>query len=217
MGFNLVARPYALMERLVFGSALQRARCAYLEQIASHANVLLLGDGDGRFLEALLAVPGAKFERIVSVDASERMLALARQRVGDDPRVEWIGHSVEEFCPPADFHADVVVAHFFFDCFTDQELDKIVPRIGRWTAEPAEMVVTEFAIPPGGRIRRMLARLLIWKMVLFFRVTAGISARKLADFHPRLEASGWGLQARNTFRVGLIEAQVWLRSSAETP
>ena len=55
MGFNQLARPYRWLERAVFGGRLQRARCAHMQTFLAAESILLLGEGDGRFLEALLA------------------------------------------------------------------------------------------------------------------------------------------------------------------
>ena len=78
MSYDVLAPLYATLERLTFGRALQRARCAPLLAEVTPSTVLVLGDGDGRFLEqAVGAWPRASF---VVVDQSAAMLTMAKQR-----------------------------------------------------------------------------------------------------------------------------------------
>ena len=138
MGFDRVARAYSMLERLAFGGALQRARTAHLDTVVgAGGDVLLLGDGDGRFLESLLTAAAERnvpIGQIVSVDASAVMLELARERVAGLPgadRVLFRCAAIEEFKPPEGFEASMISAHFFFDCFGDERLAEVVRRLGQ--------------------------------------------------------------------------------------
>ena len=53
--FDLIARPYRWLEYLTFGPTLQQTRLHYLPALLHSRNALVLGDGDGRFIAALLA------------------------------------------------------------------------------------------------------------------------------------------------------------------
>ena len=79
VSFDAVAPWYRMLETIAFGDALQRCRVACLGEIAVPRRALIVGEGNGRFLCALLqAHPGVE---VVCVDASERMLQLARKRM----------------------------------------------------------------------------------------------------------------------------------------
>jgi len=79
MSFDSLAAHYRWMEWLLAGRKLQRCRTAFLRRINPPREVLLLGEGNGRFLEALLqAHPQA---RVTCVDASAAMLERARARM----------------------------------------------------------------------------------------------------------------------------------------
>ena len=70
-----------------------------LEQVPRDARRILdLGTGDGR----MLALLGADRRAMVGVglDLSELMLAAARERLGDDPRIELIEHDLAQPLPP---------------------------------------------------------------------------------------------------------------------
>lgn len=54
-GYDRLASSYRGIEWLVFGSQLQRARVALIDQLPDWNRLLILGDGDGRLLEQLYA------------------------------------------------------------------------------------------------------------------------------------------------------------------
>ena len=192
----------------MFGGALQKARTARMDRYLAADSILLLGDGDGRFLEALLeAGCGAE---IVSLDASEKMIEVAqRAMAGRGARVRFVRARVEGFELPDGFVPDLVSAHFFFDCFTDRELGEIVPKIVRWMPATGGLVVTDFRIPQRGCLRRLWGKLLIWTMLIFFRFGAGISARKLPGIDVPLGLAGLCAAETEEFRGGLIVCELW--------
>src|SRR3954468_3037624 len=79
MSFDVLAPHYRWMEFVSAGNQLQRCRTALLARVVSANNILILGEGNGRFLlECRRTFPNAK---ITVVDASAQMLARARQRL----------------------------------------------------------------------------------------------------------------------------------------
>ena len=106
--FDPIAPRYCALETLAFGNALQSARVAFLSEIGDTRRALIAGEGNGRFLEALLRRHPTI--RVDCVDASARMLQLAKARVHDDPRVRFLHEdlkvwSPEEKCLRPDRHA----------------------------------------------------------------------------------------------------------------
>src|SRR4051812_20630121 len=79
VSFDVLAPHYRWMELLLAGEKLQRCRTAFLKEVADARDVLIVGEGHGRFLvECRRRLPDA---RITCVDASERMLEVARARL----------------------------------------------------------------------------------------------------------------------------------------
>ena len=71
--FDLIAKPYRLLEYITFGSSLERCRIYFIPRLLDRKQALVLGDGDGRFLTALLAAnPSLQAD---AVDTSSAMLA----------------------------------------------------------------------------------------------------------------------------------------------
>jgi len=82
MNADRIARLYRWLEYAIFGDTLQQRRTAFLTDIADARRVLVLGDGDGRFLEKL--VEHNPKAHVDYVDLSGHMLKLARVRAGSE-------------------------------------------------------------------------------------------------------------------------------------
>ena len=79
VNFDLISRPYRWLEYLTFGPTLQRCRTHFIPAVADKKSALVLGDGDGRFLAALLAAnPHLEAD---AIDTSATMLHLLERRV----------------------------------------------------------------------------------------------------------------------------------------
>ena len=150
--FDAIARPYRWLEYLTFGRLLERVRFAHISRVTDRKRALILGDGDGRFLARLaFQNQGLYFE---AVDSSSRMLALLQSRiceVGARDRVILTQADVnDEGFHPHGSEFDLVVTHFFFDCFTDREVETIVDRIIPRLANESTWIVSEFDVPSVG-------------------------------------------------------------------
>ena len=123
--FDSVARVYRWAEYVCLGRALERCRYCFLDRLGGCKRAVVLGDGDGRFTARLLAV-NATVE-VDAVDSSGAMLELMRRRCGENPRLRT--HLADALTYEVEGAPDLVVAHFFFDCFGQAEVDGLVGRI----------------------------------------------------------------------------------------
>ena len=97
MSFDFIAPRYRALETLAFGNALQCARVAFLREAGSIRRALIAGEGNGRFLHALRRKhPGICVD---CVDASARMLQLAKAHVHDDARVRFLHEDLKVWSP----------------------------------------------------------------------------------------------------------------------
>lgn len=203
MNCDRIASLYIRLEHLVFGQALEKCRFTHLNMLEDCRHALLLGDGDGRFLEAFLrANPNAVVD---TVDRSGEMLSLARQRVAAVPgalqRVQFVQVDARQFRGRTAY--DVVVAHFFLDCLTEPEIHSLMERITvpLW-------IISEFRIPQHG-YARPVAIVLIRLMYAFFGVVTGLKVQRLPDYPAVLRQKGFVLSKSVHGLGGLLTAEVW--------
>lgn len=202
MNCDRIAALYRWMEYAAFGRALERRRAAFLGEVSGARRVLALGDGDGRALAAFVAA--APQARVDYVDASAKMLELARARAGTN-RGNY-RQADARVLPLGDSEYDVVVTHFFLDCFSGPELDRLVEKIARSAAPSARWIISEF------RPATFFAKLLIAGMYAFFRRATGLATRRLADHHPPLTRQGFHLQRVERAWGGMLASELWTRS-----
>lgn len=213
MDADRLAPFYRSVEYAAFGRALHRARFALLDRLAGAQRILVLGEGDGRTLQRLLTI--APRAQIDVVDSSASMIALARARIGNTDRVRFFHHDAALVPLPAGTY-DGVVTNFFLDCFTEPALQSLLQGIGRSLASQATWIVSDFAIPDGG-LRRLHARVWIWTMYRFFRITTGLRAHELPPIQHSLSQIGLRSGEIHQQRGGMIFSQVWMRDEILVP
>lgn len=212
MDADPIARSYALLERLVFGDALQRARITYLATAVGpeKKQALLVGDGDGRFLEALLRhAPGLTIDY---VEPSGQMIALARKRVpgAAAARVRFHQAKIQDF-PAPDAPYDLLATHFFLDCFELPELETLIARLASLLSPGADWLIADFQLPGPefGKLRRLRARFLLAVMYRFFRLTTGLKTNHLADPRPILESQALALREHALLGGDFVRTEWW--------
>jgi ubiquinone/menaquinone biosynthesis C-methylase UbiE len=208
VSFDRVAPFYRTLEWLVFGDQLQRARVAFLAEIETPSRVLITGEGDGRFLaDFVRQYPDAEVD---CVDASERMIALARSRLGAGHRVTFIHADIRDRSLPPQ-HYDLIVTHFFLDCFTEEVLSTVVSKLADSATSDAQWLIADFCEPPRGW-RRLWTRWLIPVMYGFFRLVAGIEGRRLVEYGPLLRAHGFSRTLAMFLPNELVRSERWRRN-----
>lgn len=211
MSFDTLAPHYRWMESLLAGKKLHRCRTAFLDDLPTARNILLLGEGHGRSLvEYRRRFPHA---HITCVDASARMLAqarrnLTRHRMTAD-RIEFIHADVLDWPhPPAS--SDLIVTNFFLDCFRAEQVAQIVTRLATAATPEANWLLADFQVPGAGW-KRLRSRLIIGCLYMFFRVTTRLPAQQLTPPAPLLERAGFLLQRRIETEWGLLHSDWWQR------
>jgi ubiquinone/menaquinone biosynthesis C-methylase UbiE len=209
VSFDAIAPWYRALETVAFGNALQQARVACLDEIGSPRRALIVGEGNGRFLAALLR--RQPLIRIDCVDASERMLDLARRHVlemvpDEINRVEFLQQDVTAWSPQDRY--DLIVTHFVLDCFGIEQVGRIVAKLAQAAAPSAIWLLADFRIPNDG-LARGHARSWLAVMYWFFRCVAGIEARELVDPSPFFRVEGFVLERQQLFRFGMLKSELW--------
>jgi hypothetical protein len=106
---------------------------------------------------------------------------------------------------------DLVVTHFFLDCFRCDELQSLVTKVATSATDEARWLLADFREPEGGW-QRWRARVALALMYVFFRCATGLSAARLTPPDGFLKAAGFRLAGRRLANFGLVHADLWRRA-----
>ncbi len=211
-GFDAVARAYQALEFLAFGRDLERARFAQIAHLTHCRELLILGDGDGRFAQRVATIYPEI--RLHCVDHSATMLALARERVQTVPNPERIRFTRADATTvtlgPESY--DAVTTLFFLDCFTDPEVTSLVAKVSAALRPRATWLFADFRIAPRG-FARLRSRVWVGFLYGFFRLTTDIRARRLPQSEAAIEAAGFRREASADFQAGLLRSAAFVRAA----
>lgn len=207
MNFDRLAPHYDWLESLTAGPRLQRARTAFLGELARCRHILSVGEGHGRFAAACTArFPDAN---LTCVEASAKMLSRARRRVAPHSKVTWVQSDFLAWPPPANTF-DALVTCFFLDCFTPSQLEAVIAKLAGCAGNETAWLIVDFTIPPRG-LARLRAKFVHALMYGFFRLATRLPACRLTPPDELLAAHGFRLVLRREFEWGLIRADLWRR------
>ena len=219
-GFDRLAGVYQPLETLLFGKALEHARNAFLGRPLSPRpgstqargelkRILIIGEGDGRFLAELSRrYPGVQVD---CIDESRAMLARAERRLqrlepNAPAQVRFLRGDVRNLILPETAY-DILVTHFFLDCFTETTLKTLLPRLAKSLKPGGRWLLADFHLPQG-RFARLYRRGWLRVLYTFFRWQTGLEASHLVDPLPLLLSQGLTLtgawRARGDFVRSLL-------------
>ena len=207
MNCDRIAPFYEWIEKAAFGGKLQGHRLTFLRAAEGKQRVLVLGDGDGRFTQALaMTYPELAID---SVELSTGMVREARKRLTQNSYVRVIQGDVLNF----DFRAaryDVVYTHFFLDCFNTKTARSLIGRLS--TALPAEAcwVISDFRVTNQGW-RKLYTKAWLAAMYAFFRYATGLKTKRLPEYESAMEAAGFRKCQERVSTSGLIASEWWQR------
>ena len=207
MNADGIAASYRWLEYAAFGRTLERARFDFLDHARDARRVLILGEGDGRFLARLLELN--RDACITVVESSSRMIELARRQVpfGERTRVEF--HRLDAARQPwPEGPFDLVVTHFFLDILTVREAEAVIDKVSAALMPGGAWMLSEFQVPNHG-VARLHAGLWLAAMYAFFSLTTGVEASRLPPYRDMLERRGLTETEHRERRWGLIRSQVW--------
>ena len=204
MNADPLARIYRTLEYLAFGRSLERCRFSLLEPVAKAKRILIVGEGDGRFLAQVLARNAEA--QVDVVDSSGRMLALARAKVAppDLPRVRFLHQNALDGLPIVTY--DAIVTNFFLDCLTPEEARQFIRSTVQLLDRHGCWLVGEFHLPPAG-MRRWHAKVWLTVMYRFFAFTTGLRARQIPDYPSEFASAGLVRLDQQFWRGKLLTAE----------
>lgn len=212
MNFNRVAGFYPWMEFFMAGNLMHRCRTAYLADCRQRRRALLVGEGTGKFLAELLRTNPSI--HITCVEHSEKMIRQIRQRLQrhqlDASRVRFENADFLQWSPQQE-PFDLIVTHFFLDCFGPEELPYVIAKLAAAATPDAVWLFSDFQFPDRG-LFRLRAQLIIGSLYKFFRLTAALSAKQLIAPDPWIQQNGFVLQQRRSFSLGLTHTDLWRKA-----
>lgn len=206
MSFDTLAPFYRAMEFLAAGGKLQQCRTAFLGDIPAPCRILLAGEGHGRFLPDCVArFPQA---HVTVIDSSTGMLKIARRGVTSG-NVEFLQADISKWQGPLGSY-DLIVTHFFLDCFPPDELSLVVSRLATFATPDAHWLIADFQIPQN-RAAALRSRVILMLLYSFFRLVTGLRAKSLASPDPHLEKAGFTHHRHIDRDWGLLKSEWWRR------
>ncbi|GAB3546171.1 class I SAM-dependent methyltransferase [Spirosoma fluminis] len=209
--FDWVAPVYDALAFTVFGRRLQRAQTVYLNDIPPGLSVLIVGGGTGWLLEQLLV--RCKPDRVVYLELSGPMVARASRRMLRKALPGTVDFRVgDETALRPDERFDLILTPFLLDLFEESTLRmQLIPRLQKSLASAGCWLVTDFVRPSA-----WWQKVLLWSMIRFFRLTAGIETRQLANWQHCLQVAGLILLRRQAQVGGMVSAEIWAYPEAQS-
>lgn len=197
--FDKVAGVYDPLARLVFGSKLDDAQQFFLNGLEKKANVLILGGGTGRILEWL---PKQKELDVTFVELSHSMLEKAKKRDSNAKSTSFIHKN--GLATSGQFN--YVITNFFFDCFSQEQLDEMIKHVVSMLDVEGKLFVTDFK--DNDRLKdQWINRLMHW----FFKLITNLESKALKDISNTIEAHGLVRTAYKSFDRGQIFSAIYER------
>jgi hypothetical protein len=112
---------------------------------------------------------------------------------------------------PRESGFDLIVTHFFLDCFREEQLESLISKLKRAAASHANWLLADFQAAASG-LGRQRSRLILWMMYRFFRVVTQLPATRLTTPDDLLERNGFKLRERRLSDWGLLRSDWWQRA-----
>jgi ubiquinone/menaquinone biosynthesis C-methylase UbiE len=152
--------------------------------------------------------------RVDFVDLSAGMVGIAQRRadaIGSQAsaRTEFHVGDVREFNENADGERyDLITAHFFLDCFSDEDVARVAGKLASFARTGARLLLSDFRIPPHG-IGRYVDAAIVRGLYGAFRMTTGLRVTRLPDYEGALGHAGFRKQRETLKLGGLLTASLW--------
>jgi tRNA (cmo5U34)-methyltransferase len=198
-GFDRIANVYDALAFLVFGLTIRKAQCALLNHLPKDGAILIIGGGSGWIANEVAKRSGAK---ITYVEASSKMISLARTTTRLNPQIEFMHGTTAEI--PSGLKFDAVITNFYLDLFNDKTLARETMKINSCLTNRPLWFVTDF-IDEG----KWWQRLLLFTMYKFFRITTDIEATHLPEWEQSMSSIGRKKREWRSFYSGFIKTAVF--------
>jgi ubiquinone/menaquinone biosynthesis C-methylase UbiE len=210
-GYDRLAAWYEILEQLAFGDLLMQARVALLRQLPPLHHILVLGEGDGRFLKTFLTLQ--PHCQVVCLEQSSAMIAKASSRLnqaGLGSRVQFLhGDFVTYQFEKTPF--DMIVTTFVLDMFDGVTLRELIGKFAASLKPKGYWYYADFQVPAKG-FAKQRARAWLTLLYTFFRWQTDLPTRHLVDPRAILERYGLTLLAELDSSRELLATRLYQKS-----
>ena len=105
---------------------------------------------------------------------------------------------------------DLIVTHFFLDCFRADQLETLVPAIASFATKDAHWLLADFQEASRGW-KRWRSRCILAIMYTFFRAVTRLPASSLTPPDTYLQRAGFSLHKRQEYDWELLKSDWWVR------
>jgi ubiquinone/menaquinone biosynthesis C-methylase UbiE len=214
--FGSLTSLYQLLEIIAFGNSLAKARLAFIEDLKTSRRILILGEGDGRFLLQLRKQnPTARIE---CIDLSAKMLTKAKERLNTHGNQETLANlhfrqaDIRDTTPSENPY-DAVVTLFFLDCFNQKSSEQIISKIAQSLSFGGLWYWADFRQPVKGW-KALRARIWLTILYKFFRWQTNIEATHIASTETILKQNQLTPLKSATRQAGLIRTTLFQKQKA---
>lgn len=207
-GFNRIAPIYDAMTCLASFNQINKSQLAFLSQLSTQSTCLILGGGTGYFLQKL--VEENKTIQITYVDASEKMIELAKKRMQSTipdalERVTFVCKRVEDFVFDT---YDVIVCNYFLDLFDESYIAILLQRFNQHLNKDALLYITDFSIPEKG-LMHWTTKAGLKMLYVFFGWTTNLPTQKLSAIDKIVRGKGFYVLHTKSFLKGVLKCTVY--------
>ncbi|MEM7735325.1 MAG: class I SAM-dependent methyltransferase [Deinococcota bacterium] len=215
--YDRLAGSYKVLEQLAFGRLLHKVReqavDELLDKLEPHQQVLILGEGDGRFLQSLTHKCKTPCH-ITCIDKSAQMLARAQAKVTPtaDLHVNFVLADATRDIPLDTY--DVIISLFFLDNFAATTLQTLIPKLANHLTHQGIWLLADFRQAKYG-LAVWRSRMWLWLMYRFFRFVTDIEADQLVDPTRLFKEHGFLQLERQSFQHGFVVLETWQKEHTQ--
>jgi ubiquinone/menaquinone biosynthesis C-methylase UbiE len=197
--FDRIAFAYDRLTKLVFGNAIIDSQKFFLNGIPKGSSVLILGGGTGWILTELYKAK--KNVSVCYIDASENMLAKAKERFSQSLQIQFILGTENDI--PLNQKFDCVITNFYLDLFTEESIQAALEKIKRSIVPNAQWIATDFVE------NSWWHSLMLKSMYFFFRMISNIESQKLPEWNKAIQTIGGTQVDSRNFYSGFIQTSAY--------
>lgn len=200
--YNAVAGFYDRLSRVVFGDAIYQSQVFLLRAIPARSKVLIIGGGTGWILEEIAKIHEQGLV-ITYVEISEKMMNRSKKRHAGENKVDFICSSIQEALLQDCY--EVIITPYLFSNFSEDTLKMVFNKIDRHLAKNGLLLFADFQLQEG----RILSRVLLKIMYLFFGILCQLETSKLPDSAALFHHYGYNVVGHKLFYEDFIFSAVY--------